>query len=209
MKIFDDLLDNIDAYYVDKSSKDRVYSYIMAVCGLGFLIYFFTYDVTEKLYIKAEKERSSIVKIIKSDKRYLSDYNVPYIIGEIKKNTDLERDFVKTKYMTGYIDHKVEQLSKLVYNEPAWGAFLDSISDIANTHNIHLLSLINNFVVKKDTFGHVLDLELEFSGGFHNTLRFLDKLERTPLVVDIHDMQLTADKNLVSKIKLAVWGISY
>jgi Tfp pilus assembly protein PilO len=209
MKVFDDLLDNIDAYYVEKSSKDRVYSYIMAVFGLGFLIYITTYDTTEKMYEKALNKRHAIQKTIKNDRRYLSDYNEAYIHRAIQDNSLLEKKFATTKYMTAYIDKQVDSLAKLVYNEKAWGEFLDSIADIAISQNIHIHELINNFAKKSDTFGHVLDLEIAFSGGFHNTMKFLDKLERTPLVVDIHEMQLTADENLVSKIKLAVWGISY
>ena len=209
MKLFDDLLDKIDAYYEDKSTKDRVYSYIMAVFGLGFLIYITTYDLTEEMYVKADKQRSHIVKAIKADKVYLRNNTQDDVSFAIKQNQLLKLQFSKTKDVTSYIEHKIEELSPLIYNETAWGNFIDSISDTANANRIHLHKLSNLFVDKKDKFGHVLDLELEFSGDFHNTLRFINSLEKTPLVVDIHDMQINANENLVSRLKIAVWGISY
>lgn len=209
MKLFDDLLDNIDAYYEDKSTKDRIYSYIMAGFGLAFLIYITSYDVTEKMYAKAEKQRSRIVKAIKADKLYLRNNTQDDVSFIINQNNLLKQEFSQIKDVTSYIEHKIEELSPLIYNETAWGNFIDSISDIAKKNKIHIHTLKNLFVQKKDTFGHVLDLELEFSGDFHNTLRFINALEKTPLVVDIHDMQIKANRNLVSRLKIAVWGISY
>lgn len=209
MKFIDDLLDNIDNYYAERSTKDRIYSYIMAVFGLGFFIYFFSYEVTEKIYSKAEKERSRIVKAIKADRTYLRNYNQDEVAFFIQRNKLLKLKFAQTKEITSYIEHKIEELSPLIYNETAWGKFIDSISDTARANNIHLHKLSNLFVIKKDKFGHVLDLELEFSGNFHNTLSFINTLEKTPLVVDIHDMQMSADSALVTKLKLAVWGINY
>lgn len=209
MKIIDDLLDKIDNYYAQKSTKDRIYSYIMAVVGLGFLIYISTYEATAKIYSKAEKERSRIVKAIKADRSYLKNYTQDDVAFFIQRNKLLKLKFAQTKDITSYIEHKIEELSPLIYNETAWGKFIDSISDTARVNNIHLHKLSNLFVIKKDKFGHVLDLELEFSGNFHNTLRFINTLEKTPLVVDIHDIKMNAEHNLVSKLKLAVWGINY
>ncbi len=209
MKYFDDLLDNIDQYYADKGAKDKVYSYIMAVAGLGFLIYMTTYDVTAKMYTKANNERTQIVNTIKADRTYLRNNTASDVQFLTQQNQLLKQSFAQTKDMTKYIEYKITELSPLIYNETAWGKFIDSISDTATENRIHLHNLKNLFVDKKDTFGHVLDLELEFSGNFHDTLRFINTLEKTALVVDIHDMQLTAEENLVSKLKLAVWGISY
>jgi Tfp pilus assembly protein PilO len=209
MKYFDDLLDNIDGYFANRSSKDKIYSYIMVVGGLGFLIYFTTYDLTAKMYSKANKERTNIVNTIKADKIYLRQNSAADVQFMTQQNSLLKKVFIQTKDMTGYIEHKITELSPLIYNETAWGKFLDSISDTAKINHIHLHNLRNLFVQKRDKFGHVLDLELEFSGSFHNTLRFINTLEKTPLVVDIHDMELMADETLVSKLKLAVWGISY
>ena len=209
MKLFDDLLDKIDAYYLDKSTKDRIYSYIMAGFGLGFLVYITSYDVTAKMYTQADKERSKIVKAMKADKLYLRNFNQDDVNFAIQQNNLLRLKFAKIKDMTKYIEHKVKELSPLIYNETAWGNFIDSISDIAQSNRIHLSKLTNLFVEKQDTFGHVLDLELEFSGNFHDTLRFINTLEKTPLVVDIHDMEINAAENLVSRLKIAVWGISY
>lgn len=209
MKFFDDLLDNIDAYFEDKSSKDKIYSYVMAVGGLGFLIYVTTYDLTASMYDTANKERSKIVRAIKADNTYLRLNTADDVAFATQENKRLKSLFVKTKDMTQYIEHKITELSPLIYNETAWGKFLDSISNTARTNRIHLLKLSNLFADKKDKFGHVLDLELEFSGSFHDTLRFINTLEKTPLVVDVHDMTLTAEENLVSKLKLTIWGIIY
>ena len=210
MKLIDDTLDNIDAYFEEKSDKDRIYSYIMAILGVSFLIYFFTYDMTAAMYDTASKERTSIVKVLREDKRYISNNSKADIQYYEERNKKLKVTFSDVNKMSQYINLKITELKPLIYNKTAWGKFIDSISKIANTYQIHIQNIKNNFVINKKDFGHVLDLEVTFNGNFHNTLRYINALEKTPLVVDIHSMTIDAgERDLTTHLKIAVWGISY
>ncbi len=209
MKFFDDLLDKIDNYYVGKSQKDRIYSYIMAGGGVAFVIYILTYDITAAMYKKAEKERTKILTELKNDQRFLKMNSADNITFLQNQNSLNKKRFAEIKRSSDYIDYKISQLQPLIYNETAWGKFIDSISETARKNGIRILNLKNLFVTKRENFGHVLDIEVGFSGSFHDTLRFINTLEKTPLVVDIHDMEMVANSTLTTKLKIAVWGISY
>lgn len=209
MKYIDDLLEKIDTYYKNGTQKDKIYSYIMAGGGIAVLIYLTTYDLTANMYKQADKHRSEILSKLKVDKQYLKQYRIDDINALQMQNSNLKKQFVKIKKTSDYIDYKISQLSPLIYNEAAWGSFLDSISDIAKHNHIHINKLLNKYTDSKSDFGHVLDIELAFDGNFQNTLQFINALEKTPLVVDIHNMEITADERLNTTLKIAVWGISY
>ena len=209
MKYIDDLLERIDNYYKTASAKDKIYSYIMAGGGIAALVYLTTYDLTANMYKKAQLQRSSIQKTLKNDKRYLRNYPQSYINDMQLQNDNLKKEFLLTKKTSDYIDYKISQLSPLIYNETAWGEFLDSISDIARTSGVHLNKLNNKFASSNNDFGHVLDIELDFDGSFHSTLDFINKLEKTPLVVNIHELEMRSENELNTNLKIAVWGISY
>lgn len=209
MKFFDDLLDNIDHYYKDKSKKDVLYSYVMASVGIGFAIYILTYEASEKIFMQAQKSRTALTQTLKTDEQYLREYS-PDEVEFLRQTSDnLKVEFAEIKKSSDYIDYKISQLQPMIYNEAAWGNFIDSISSMAQANQVHINLLKNKFVTKSKDFGHVLDIELDFIASFHNTLMFMNALEKTPLVIDVHTMSIEAKDALTTHLKLAVWGINY
>jgi len=52
-------------------------------------------------------------------------------------------------------------------------------------------------------------LSQKSSAGFQNTLLFINSLEQSDLVVDLHDFKIAAEDELVSDLNISVWGINH
>ena len=106
-----------------------------------------------------------------------------------------------------YITAQIEQISSLYYDEKTWGAYLDSVSKYARGYNLKLLNYGNTLTTDNSSFGHVLDIHIKAEGTYKNTLKFINALEQSYLVVDLHDMTMTGEKKLTSDLNISVWGI--
>ncbi|KIM10824.1 MAG: hypothetical protein KU37_08860 [Sulfuricurvum sp. PC08-66] len=210
MRAFEDVLSRIDAYYEGKTTKDKIYSYILAGAVFLFLSYTFLFDYSYKLYEKAQEKRSVIIEDIENDQEYLQSYTQEQVEALIHETEALKKSFATIKEESDYIDYRLRTLSLLMYDTQAWSTFLDTVASIARTHNVHVSSLQNSFMNASSEFGHVLNLDIVLEGDFKNLVRFIDDLERTHLVVDITQLSIEGSAPLLkSTLQLAVWGISY
>jgi hypothetical protein len=207
--IIENTLQKIDNFFKEKSQKDIYIVYIMIVAVFFSFGYPF-YDLSMSEFDKARKKVTDITAKINEDKIYLNanpEVKVAKISQEIKA---LEAEFVVQKNKNSYIKNKIETISSLIYDEKAWGAYLNSISANAKKHNIQILTFSNSYSDNNDSsFGHVLDIALEVKGNYLNTIQFINSLEQSELVVDIHDFSIKASDGLNSDINISVWGIIY
>ena len=207
--IIENALQKIDNFFKEKSQKDIYIVYIMIVAVFFSFGYPF-YDLSMSEFDKVRKKVTEITAKINEDKIYLNanpEVKVAKISQEIKA---LEAEFVVQKNKNSYIKNKIETISSLIYDEKAWGAYLNSISVNAKKHNIQILTFSNSYSDNNDSsFGHVLDIALEVKGNYLNTIQFINSLEQSELVVDIHDFSIKASDGLNSDINISVWGIIY
>jgi hypothetical protein len=113
------------------------------------------------------------------------------------------------KNNNAYIKHKIEAISSLIYDESAWGEYLDSITTNAQKYHVKINDITNKYADTGSSFGHILDITVSSEGNFRNTVKFINSMEQSDLVVDIHDFNITAEKALDSDFKISVWGIKY
>ena len=205
----EDILGDIDKSFAEKKQQEVYMTYVMAAAALIALSYFLFWDSAELGYNKTVKETKTVEKKLTDDNNFLK-WNPESKITQLKTQTvKLQQDFVVSKDQSEYIKFKIEQISSLYYDEQAWGEFIDSISENAKKYGVQLKYLSNEFSNEKNTFGHVLDIEVQVKGKFHNTMRFINSLEQSFLVVDIHDVDLIASNRVDSELKISVWGITY
>ena len=55
----------------------------------------------------------------------------------------------------------------------------------------------------------MLDINLNFTGNYINTLSFINSLEQSELVVDLHALNIQAQDKLNTDLNISVWGINY
>lgn len=210
MKInIEDYLHKIDFAFKEKTKKDIYMTYIMIVAAIFAFAYLLFWDSSFDGFEKTRLNVNKLSSKISADERFLQA-NPESVISKLDKEIlQINSEIIKNKDTNAYIKSKIETISSLIYDERSWGEYLDSISNNAQRYNIKIGKFTNKYAMDKNAFGHVLDITLSASGSYANTLRFINSLEQSDLVVDIHDLTIEADKKLISDLNISVWGITY
>ncbi|MCK4875793.1 MAG: type 4a pilus biogenesis protein PilO [Sulfurimonas sp.] len=206
--MLEEYLQRIDGYFKDKSQKDTYMVYII-IFGLAAALAYPFYDSSLKEFNTAKKRVKDIKVKIQADNRYLKanpQAKIDRLDMDIK---NLEAQLLVTKENNQYIKDKIETISSLIYDEVSWGKYLNSISINAKKHNMKIINFTNTYSENTESFGHVLDIALQVKGNYSNTVRFINSLEKSELVVDLHNFNLKAQDSLDSELTISVWGITY
>jgi len=205
----EDYLYAIDTAFSGKTQKDIYLIYVMIFSGIFAFAYLFFWDssVTE-----FEETRTNVVKLqnqIKTDNRFLQsnpESKIAQLDVEIKK---INEQIIVNKDNNAYIKNKIETISSLIHDKRTWDKYLDSISENAQRYNVKIKSFTNKHISNDKHFGHVLDITISSSASYKNTLCFINSLEQSQLVVDIHKLSIKAEKKLNTDLNISVWGITY
>jgi septal ring factor EnvC (AmiA/AmiB activator) len=210
MKInFENYLYQIDTMFKQKSKKDIYMVYIMTFGLIFAFSYLLFWESAENSFKQMKNKIASIEKKIKSDNRYLK-YNpeskILKLDQEIKRS---QTELIVFKDNNSYIKHKIESISSLIYDEQTWGEYLYSISKYAQKNSMKILDFTNKYALNKNSFGHVLDISIKTIGNYKNTLNFINSLEQSELVVDIHNLNIQTNQSLSTDLNISVWGLTY
>jgi len=210
MKInIENYLHRIDSAFKDKTQKDMYMTYIMIFSVIFAFSYLLFWDSSFEHFKQKQTKITSLENKIMSDNLYLK-INPESKIAKLKQDIKLTNAQVLIhKDNNAYIKNKIETISFLIYDERAWGEYLYSISKNAKKHNVKILNFSNNFAPDSDSFGHILDISIKSVGNYKNTLKFINSLEQSNLVVDIHHLNIQAKDKLSADLNLSVWGITY
>jgi len=199
----------IDNAFVDKDDKEILMIYAMIFGALFALSYLLFWDISEKAFNVAHAKVVQVQKNITTDKNYLN-INPESKITSIENQTENTKlQFAETQENNEYIKFSIEKISELYYDAQTWGEYINSISRNAKLDKVQLIELSNNFTDEKEAFGHVLDISIKAKGKYKNILKFINKLEKSFLVVDLHDFTFIAEEELNIDLKISVWGITY
>jgi predicted PurR-regulated permease PerM len=210
MKInIEDYLHKIDTLFKSKEKKEIYMTYIMIVAGIFAFAYFFFWNSSFQNFKQTHANVQRLEKQISRDKQYLQrnpESKIAQLNRVIKKIND---EMLVNKKNNAYIKHKIEAISSLIYDERAWGEYLDSITTNAQKYHVKINNITNKYANLGSSFGHILDITVSSEGNFRNSVKFINSMEQSDLVVDIHDFNITAESTLNSDFKISVWGIKY
>lgn len=207
--IVEDYLQKIDLAFKEKSQKDIYMTYIMIFSAIFAFSYLLFWDSSANDFEQQNAKITALESKIEADNLFLQ-YNPEIKIAQ------LENEIKKAKAQTllheennKYIKTKIETISSLIYDERSWGEYLHSVSTNAKKYNIKVINFTNKYALNNTSFGHMLNITLETSGKYKNTLKFINSLEQSELVVDIHGLQIKAEDALNTDLNISVWGIKY
>ena len=213
---FDNTFDRIDHFFINKKKSETLLIFLLAFVFVGFISYSYVFPMTDSKLKQTTRISEDINKKLLDEKNYLAsvsrDGNENYMIEKTKQ--DIEKSkvlFEKTHLANGYVDEKLKQLSYLLFNNKDWANFLNTITQLAQKYAIHI-KVIDNKVNEPNIqkIEQILNLKIEFNGDFYNTMKFVNSIEESELVVDIYDFNCTATKkNLEGIMNIAVWGMKY
>jgi len=210
MKIrIEDYLHRIDSAFKDKTPKDKYLTYIMVVAAIFSFAYLLFWDSSFANFEKTREHVKSLNLKITTDKRFLQQNPKTKIVQLTREIQKINSEISSIKDTNTYIKSKIETISSLIYDERVWGEYIDSITKNAQKYDVKLLHLTNKYAKTENSFGHILDITIESTANFQNTLKFINSLEQSELVVDLHNFKINADKELNSDLNISVWGITY
>lgn len=203
----EDFLYSLDQSLSAKTERDKNMLYVMIFTALVSVSYLFFWESSEASFNASHEQAMQVETDLNNDKSYLAA-NPPEKITQIEQETAaIEKEHTQYIQYNGYIKDQLEQISSLYYDEAVWGAYLDSISRYARAYNVKLPRFANTLQTDNSSFGHVLDISIASEGPYKNTLKFINALEQSFLVVDLHDINLTAEEKLKGDLNISVWGI--
>lgn len=210
MKInIEDYLHKIDSIFKEKTQKDTYMTYGMVVAVVFAFSYMLFWDSS---FEEFESTRAKVVvleKDIKDDKQYLKQNPESKITNLEKQIVAINKEMLMHKDNNVYIKSKIETIASLIYDERSWGEYLHSISKNAQKYNVKINNITNKYSDNNNSFGHILDISVKSSSNYKNTLKFMNSLEQSELVVDLHTIDIKAQNKLNSDLKISVWGITY
>jgi len=205
----EDYLHSIDKQLAGKEKKEVYMIYFMIFSAIFAFSYMLFWDDAKNAFENKLTTIQDLKLKIKMDKIYLQR-NTPVTIATIDKQIKkANEELIVYKDYNQYIKTKIESIPFLLYDEKVWGNYLNSIDSKAKNYRTKILELTNNYNFTGESFGHVLDVSIQTNGNYKNTLKFINSLEQSVLVVDIHDFDINATDFLQTDINLSVWGIRY
>jgi hypothetical protein len=202
-------LQKIDLTLKDKSTKDIYLIYIMIIVVVFFLNYIIFWKTTEATYRTIQNKLSIIQNKLIVDNKYLKD-NTNLILQQLDIDIqNLKTDVALNVNNNSYIKNKIQDISSLNYNEATWGAYLNSISVNAKKHNIKILNFSNEILQSNKVFDKMININLQSTGSYNNTIKFINSLEQSKFVVDIYAIDIQAKAKLITDLNISVWGIKY
>ncbi len=198
----------IDQALSQKSERDKNMLFLILFSSLFAFSYLFFWDSAEASFKKSHDEALAMGSSLTNDQQYL-EANPPERITQIEAETKAIE--VEHQHYIGYntyIKDRLDQISYLYYDESVRGVCLADIAKYARIYNVKLNQFGNAPTPDTNSsFGHVLDISISSDGDYKSTLKFMNMLEQSDLVIDLHTINMFADKKLKSDLKLSVWGI--
>jgi len=215
MNSLDTLLDKIDLYFQGKKSSETYLLFAMAFVLVGFLFYSYLFPVTEKMLNQTMRNAKEVEKKLHDEQSYLAsvsrDGDATFLIKKVKSDIENSKLLLeKTTYTNNYVDSKLKELSYLLFNDENWAKFLNSITQLAQKYSVKI-KVIDNKVNEPSIqkIEQILTLKVDFAGSFANTMKFMNAIEESELVVDIYELNCTGKKNIEGQFNIAVWGMKY
>jgi len=207
--IIEKYLYDIDQSFAEKSDKDVKLIYAMVFVALVTFSYLVFWDSAEKGYQDILAASKAVQEKITVDKQYLAQHPESQITKLNQEIAQLNQNLEMLKGENVYIKAEIEKIPELFYDEEIWGSFIDSIAEHARRNKVKLNFFSNKLAGDKTKFGHVLNINISSEGEYKNIMKFMNSIEKSKLVVDIHDLDMNASKKIELDLNLSVWGITY
>jgi len=217
MKFIEDKLEALDAYFEPKKESEK-WLIIIGVAGIiSYIAYEYFFPYTENLFKTSESKKQTLEKRMADNTRYLEGITVngdrDYKVKKYDKEIAQKKQQVKNiKNDITLVNSNLSKLSDMLFNKKNWSIFLNSLTQTAQTNNVDIVSIDNEFLSSNGNFGHVLEIDLGCSGSYKDIVKFVNDIEQNKLVTDVYGTHIYIDENtsqIFADINISVWGINH
>ncbi len=215
MAATDKLMDKIDQALQDKRSSELSIIYAGIFIIIAAIVYLYVFPISEQVLKQTKNSLNQMKTKIAKEQNYIRSKSVGgdkmFYINKAKAKIKQTQDKLEaTIFANGYIDTKLKELSYLLYNDVNWAKFIDDIAKNAKKYRVGINFIKNKFnELNYKKVEQALDVEVDANGNFNNLIKFINSIEESNLVVDVHDLKMDIKKSIHVNFKIAVWGIKY
>ncbi len=216
MSSLDSVFDRIDTFFLGIKTSETSLIFLLVFVCLAFVAFDSLSPITDKKLKQTTRLTQEMNAKLVQEKSYYNsvtrDNNETFLIEKVQHDIGASKVLLERTVLTNaYVDGKLKELSYLLFNDENWAKFLNSITQLAKNYSIDIKVIenkINEPSIQK--IEQILNLKVNFQGNFYNTMKFMNAIEESELVVDIYDFNCTAGtKNLEGQLNIAVWGMKY
>jgi len=212
-----DILSKIDKYFDTKKQSETNIIFFGSALIIAYIVYALCFDPSQDFYNERFYAHTRVSNDISKVRDYLESTSSPDGDRNFKINEESKAlEVLKGKYssvlkLNSHFDSKLKELSFLLFNDQNWANFLDNIVQLAKQNNIKILELKSDIKEPNlQKIEQILNIDLTFLGDFKDMLSYINSLEESKLVVDLHKMDINStQKDLGAKISISVWGMKY
>jgi hypothetical protein len=206
MKFFD----KIDAYFEERPKKDFVYSVILAVFVLGFLIYYFIFPVASKYAQTQEKKYDNLVTQLSNLKVRLNVYNarISLLSRKIKEKQNELASLNKKKI---FYSELVNLLDFAEFDQYKWANIVRSTVKDAKNKGMIVKGVTNKIYDVKIKTGKKMpdivkrmDIGISLEGKYKNFIYYLYSYENRKELIRVKEMNITSPATFV--VTFSVYG---
>lgn len=211
----DKLFEKIDLALKDKRSSELSIIYAGIFIIIATIAYLYVFPLSKNVLEQAKRDTNTMKSKIAKEKNYIRSKTVAgdkfFYIKKAKQKIKIAKDQLQsTIFANGYIDTKLRKLSYLLYNDINWASFIDDITRNAKKYGVSINFIKNQFnPLNYKKVEQALDIEVDANGNFNNIIKFINSIEESKLVVDVHSLTMDIKKTIHVDFKIAVWGIKY
>ncbi|WP_052137686.1 type 4a pilus biogenesis protein PilO [Campylobacter sputorum] len=209
-------IDKIDNYFSLKTKNETSLTFMGVFLIVAFIFYILLFDPSIYEIEDAQKSYNTTYKNLTDTNQYLQSVSQNnddnFLVNQkITALNNSKQNLQSIKNANKYFDDKLIQLSYLLFNEQNWAIFLNTITNLANENNIKIQKIKNEFkILTPQKIQQALNISIDLEGKFDNILEFINSIEESKLIVDIHKMDIVTTQNsLIGKIDISVWGVKY
>lgn len=209
------MFNKIDEYFKDKKPSEVALIGFMFIALIGFLIFTYLFAPSEKYLKTNQNNLNSITNKLNQENQYLASMKVgndqQFYVKKLEKEiAQQKQQLTNAKKLNNYVDNKLKELSYLLFNDKNWANFLDRISALAQKYNLEIIEISNEFNKPNiQKIEQVLNIHVKTNGNYHSTMKFINAIEESQLIVDIHKINIQSDKTIETNMDIAVWGMKY
>lgn len=209
------MFDKIDEYFKEKKPSEVALVGLLIIAVIGFLIYTYLFPPSEQYLKSNQNNLNSITQKLNTETQYLASmkvggdqqFHVKRLEREIVQGNE---QFATATHLNGYVDNKLKELSYLLFNDKNWANFLDSIAAFGKKYNLNIIEISNEFNTPTlQKIEQILNIHVKTEGNYHSTMKFINAIEESQLIVDIHSIELEGKRNIEGEMDIAVWGMKY
>ncbi|MSN96751.1 hypothetical protein F1B92_06175 [Campylobacter sp. FMV-PI01] len=213
--MMENYLDKIDAYFASKNANESQ----IVMFGVGalvfLLVYFLAFDPAEEYFNTQQSNLTDITTKLNDVDAFLAtngDSKTGVKVMEARQNLQNTKDKFELKVkLNEYFNRKLLEVSSVTYNEKNWAKFLDSLTTEAVENDVKIKSIYSAPLdITSGEVQAMLNVELNIESGFYNTLKYINSIEESQMVVDVNGLDINNTNGVLnSNIKISVWGIKY